>query len=135
MLFRSGGKEAADRFVRSGAYEDDAEPAEEWNESAGHSFFSADIDASAENDDEKEVEGVKGQGVKAHDRVLLLDVRAICIECRLKSSGFCANRGKDQGRGRERRVGVPQIWAVLARKPCKIRNSKSEFRSKPKIRI
>ena len=108
-------KELANRLVSCGADKDDAKPSQEGNESAGHSFFSACVNASAENDDEEEVESVKGQGIKAHDRVLLFEVRAICIVCRRKSSGFCANRGKDgalrDGNGR----GVPQKWAVLTR--------------------
>lgn len=45
-------KELADGFISSGADEHNAEPSEERNEAAGHSFFSADVNAGAENDDE-----------------------------------------------------------------------------------
>jgi hypothetical protein len=88
-------KEMTNRFVSRGADKDDAKPSQERDEAARHSFFASGVDAGAEDDDEKDVEGVKRQGIKSHGRVLSFDVRANCIECRRKSSGFCANRGKD----------------------------------------
>jgi hypothetical protein len=105
-------KEATDRLVSCSADKDDAKPSQERNQAAGHAFFAAGIDAGAEYDDEKEVEGVKGQGIKAHDRVLSFDVRANCIECRLNGSGFCANGGKYGAVWEGNRWGTSKVGSI-----------------------
>ena len=109
-------EELAQGFIGSGADKDDAKPSQQGNQAAGHPFFSAGVNAGPENNDEKDVESVKGQGVKSHDRVLSFDVRANCIECRRKSSGFCANRAADGRSGSElgrKYLKSGQFWQLL----------------------